>query len=149
MQEHYFHTADPASGGLVRTDRLRSVDRTAEDGRKLRASKRGDDGINLQLETRNGSRVEDVLTADERVSLAKLLLSDLPIDQVRNALPAELFDTDWAIQLTDSAETWSSYEDGILFASREAAAADLASHNPPEPAAGRVLRREISEWMEG
>lgn len=90
-----------------------------------------------------------LIDTPERVALARMLLTGLPLDQVREALPADLFTTDWAIQVTDTAETWSSYEDGILFASREAAAVEIASYRPPAAASGRVLRREVSEWAEG
>jgi hypothetical protein len=150
IHESYFHTADPATGGLVRTHRLRSVDRTADDGRKLRASKRGDDGINLQLESRGGSRVEDVLNAEERVILAKLLLSDLPLDLARNALPGDLFTAEWALRTTDADPNEIIGEPGGGYmpdrAAAEAAAADLAETF--EDPAVVIVRREITDWIE-
>jgi hypothetical protein len=91
MREYYFHEA--VDGGVRATNRLRAVERTTDDGYKITAGKRGDDSISLKLESGAWGRAEDVLSAAERVSLAKLLLSGLARDQILAALPADLLDT--------------------------------------------------------
>lgn len=88
MIEHYFHEA--VDGGVQATNRLRAVERTTDDGYKITAGKRGDDSISLKLESGAWGRAEDVLSAAERVSLAKLLLSGLTRDQILTALPDDL-----------------------------------------------------------
>lgn len=149
MREFYFHEDGP--GGLRTTNRLRAVERTTEDGYTIVAGKRGNDSISLRLESRSWGRAEDVLSAAERVSLAKLLLSDLPLDQIRDALPHDLFTTEWALRTTDNPEPEIIAEpEGGMLATREDAEAGLADLTEAfEDPAAEIVRRETSVWLVG